>query len=305
MSEEAMNMTTTLQSYEQADCAARAATDAGQPRAARLYTYCIIDALDGPGPGGAAADCFGETGVGGAEVFTICHDGIAAVVSATAEEKLEITRQNAVAHQRVMEAAMRQGHTVLPVRFNTIADDVADKPARQRVINHVLIGRRQEILGLLLKMGPLVELGVKALWTDIEAVFKAIVNGDPKIQSLRSRVFGGSAGAVGAEREGKGNVSGMARLGEMVKDALEAEKSKAQSALLNRLTPLAVDYRVNKTFGDPMFANLALLVEKTRQDEVQAALSDFEAGQAGRAKLRCVGPLPACNFLELVITWDD
>lgn len=301
-----MNMTTTLQSYEQADSTALEAPDAGQPRAARLYTYCIIDALDGLGPGGAAADCFGETGVGGAEVFTIRHDGIAAVVSATAEEKLEITRQNAVAHQRVMEAAMRQGHTVLPVRFNTIADDVADKPARQRVINHVLIGRRQEILGLLLKMGPLVELGVKALWTDIEAVFKAIVNGDPKIQSLRSRVFGSSAvGAMGAEREGKGNVSGMARLGERVKDALEAEKSKAQSALLNRLTPLAVDYRVNKTFGDPMFANLALLVDKTRQDEVEAALSDFEAGQAGMARLRCVGPLPTCNFLELVITWDD
>jgi len=305
MSERVMNMTTTLQSYEQADSAALAATDTGQPQAARLYTYCIIDAVDGPDGPQAEAESFGETGVGGAEVFTIRHNGIAAVVSATAEEKLEITRQNAVAHQRVMEAAMRQRHTVLPVRFNTIADDVADKPARQRVINHVLIGRRQEILGLLSKMGPLVELGVKALWTDIEAVFKAIVTCNPEIQSLRNKVLGGGGGAVGATRAGKGIVSGMARLGEMVKDALEAEKNKTQAALLDRLTPLTVDYRANKTFGDPMFANLALLVDKTRQDEVQAALSDFEAGLGGRAKLRCVGPLPACNFLELVITWDD
>ena len=54
-----------------------------------------------------------------------------------------------------------------------------------------------------------------------------------------------------------------------------------------------------------MFANLALLVDKSRQDGVEAALSAFEAQQAGQAKLRCVGPLPPCNFLELVITWDD
>jgi hypothetical protein len=54
-----------------------------------------------------------------------------------------------------------------------------------------------------------------------------------------------------------------------------------------------------------MFANLAILVEKTRQSDVEAVLSAFEAEQAGQAKLRCVGPLPPCNFLELVITWDD
>jgi hypothetical protein len=68
---------------------------------------------------------------------------------------------------------------------------------------------------------------------------------------------------------------------------------------------MATDFRKNKTFGDPMFANLALLVDKSRQNDIVAALSTFEAEQAGQVKLRCVGPLPPCNFLELVITWDD
>ena len=54
-----------------------------------------------------------------------------------------------------------------------------------------------------------------------------------------------------------------------------------------------------------MFANLAILVDKSRQEDVQAALSDFQTEQAGQARLRCVGPLPPCNSLELVITWDD
>jgi hypothetical protein len=38
---------------------------------------------------------------------------------------------------------------------------------------------------------------------------------------------------------------------------------------------------------------------------VEAALSAFEARQSGGLRIRCVVPLPPCNFLELVITWDD
>jgi hypothetical protein len=63
--------------------------------------------------------------------------------------------------------------------------------------------------------------------------------------------------------------------------------------------------RSNKALGDPMFANLALLVRKEQQDGVQAVLSAFEAEQAGQAKLRFVGPLPPCSFVELVICWED
>jgi len=68
---------------------------------------------------------------------------------------------------------------------------------------------------------------------------------------------------------------------------------------------VAAEVRKNKTFGDPMFANLALLVDKAQQPAVEAVLSAFEARQAGAVKLRCVGPLPPSNFVELVITWDD
>ena len=54
---------------------------------------------------------------------------------------------------------------------------------------------------------------------------------------------------------------------------VEAARRRLEAALLHRLSPLSRDFRKNKTFGDPMFANLAILVEKSRQDEVAAALS--------------------------------
>ena len=238
-------------------------------------------------------------GANGAEVVAVEHEGIAALVSPTALDKLEISRGNAIAHQRVMEAAMQRGHTVLPVRFNTIAEPKPGKSARQRIIDHVLVGRRGEIHGLLATMKPLVEMGVKGLWTDMEAVFRDIVSASPEIQSCRKKLLGGPG------RKTQPNVTSQIKLGEMVKKALECRKLQAQNALLERLKPLAADFRVNKTFGDPMFANLAILIDKSRQDQVADVLSAFESQQGCPSKLRYVGPLPPCNFLELVITWED
>lgn len=289
-------MTTAMLTNEYRVEAKPTCSPADQPRAPRRYIYCLVDCH--------AQAISGLTGIeGNSEVFVVAHEGIAAVVSATSAEKLEISRGNALAHQRVMEAVMHRGHTVLPVKFNTIAEDKGGKSAEERIVDHVLVGRRKEILGLLSTMGPLVELGVKGLWTDMEAVFRNIVESSPEIQSLRKKLT--ASGGPGAAGKRPPNMTSQIKLGELVKKALEARKCDMEASLRGRLTPLVKDSRRNKTFGDPMFANLALLVEQLRQNEVEAALSAFEAEQASNVKLRCVGPLPPCNFLELIITWDD
>lgn len=267
-----------------------------EPQGDRRYLYCIIDSNE--------PVTLGPIGIGdGAQVVTVEHQGVSALVSTTASDKLEISRGNAIAHQRVMEAAMQRGYTVLPVRFNTIAEPKAGKTAQQRIIDHVLVGRRDEIHRLMATMKPLVEMGVKGLWTNMEAVFRGIVTGNATIQSCHKKLL--AAAGRGSMGRSQANVNEQVRLGEMVKKALEARKLESQAALLERLKPLAADFRINKTFGDPMFANLAILIGKSRQDEVADALSAFEARQAYPSKLRYVGPLPPCNFLELVITWDD
>jgi hypothetical protein len=267
-----------------------------EPQGERQYLYCIVDTGE--------AVTLGPVGIGdGTQVLAVEHEGIAALVSATALDKLEISRGNAIAHQRVMETAMQRGQTVLPVRFNTIAEPKPDKTAQQRIIDHVLVGRRDEIRGLMATMKPLVEMGVKGLWTNMEGVFRDIVSASAEIQSCRKKLLGGLFNKTPGK--GQANVTMQIKLGEMVKKALEACKLQAENALLERLKPLAVDFRVNKTFGDPMFANLAILIDKSRQDEVADVLSAFEARQGCPSKLRYVGPLPPCNFLELVITWED
>jgi hypothetical protein len=269
-----------------------------------------------------------------AEVFALPHEGIAAVVSSTATEKFEISRDNTLAHQRVLEAVMQRGHTVLPVRFDTLAEDKPDRaasgPARtdaeSRIVNHVLVQRRDEFNDLLALYRDRVELGVKGLWTDMNAVFAEIVNENGEIRLLRKRALSGaSPGAFRAAPVRKRPSSAVnrsltvaalnmpltARLGELVKKTLDTKKSAAESELLNHLAGTILEARKNKSFGDPMFANLALLVEKSRQDDLAAALSAIEDAsataleQCHRVRLKLVGPMPPFNFVELVITWDD
>lgn len=283
---------TTTQSRESQTQAQANGPATGVQQGTRRYIYCIVDCES---PASLEQVGIEES----ADVFAVPHDGIAALVSVTAVEKLDITRGNAIAHQRVMEAAMQRGCTVLPVKFNTIAEDKRDKPATQRIIDHVLAGRRQEIQGLLTTMRPLVELGVKGLWTGMAAVFHGLVEASAEIQALRGKLL------ARGQRPSAANMAAQIKLGDMVKKALEAKKLEMEASLLRCLKPLIRDVRKNKTFGDPMFANLAILVDKSRQSEIEGVLSAFEAQQAGQIKLRCVGPLPPCNFLELVITWDD
>ncbi len=263
----------------------------------RRYIYCIIDCDH--------ETRFGPIGIDQAspEVFTIPYEGLAVAVSATRLDKFDISRGNMLGHQRVMETMMQRGHTVLPVKFNTIAEDKAGNLADSRIIEQVLAGRMDELSALLATMSTRVELGVKALWPDMDAVFRCIVSDNPNIKSLRGRLLAATRG--GSARPRSNLMAAQVRLGEMVKNALEARKGDAEKELTSRLAGIAADVRKNKTFGDAMFANLALLVEKTRQEEISSTLSAFEAEQDGQVRLRCIGPVPPSNFVELVIQWDD
>ena len=79
------------------------------------YIYCII-----------ASDCdtnLGPIGVGGRGdlVSTIGFDGLSMVVSDHPLSRFVVNPENMLAHQMVIEAAMKEFSSILPIRFGTIA----------------------------------------------------------------------------------------------------------------------------------------------------------------------------------------
>jgi len=253
------------------------------------YIYCII--------GAGEERTFGYPAIGSRadEVYSISHQDIGAVISASPVVKYPISRENTIAHQRILEELVND-FTVLPVKFSTVAGGKNGLSAAERIREEVLKARYGEFKDLLIKMDGRVELGVKAFWVDMPAIFQEIVDENSDIKSLRQKL---------ASKRAVQPLGEQATLGEMVKNALDRKKAREERNILNVLKEGAVDWRSNKVFGDVMITNSAFLVEKSRMEEFDGLVDKLDAAYDGRMKFKYVGPVPPINFVELAITFED
>lgn len=232
---------------------------------------------------------FGKMGIGDRndEVHIVCYQGIGAVISLSPIVKYPITRTNTMAHQMVMEEAMKH-YSLLPVRFGTIGEGV------DLIRERVLKARYGEFKDLLGYMEDKIELGLKILWTNMEAVYQEIVDENRDIRLLKQRFM---TQKVGLQRDQQ------IQLGEMVKKALDAKRMREEKAILNLFKNFWVEHKTNNTFGDQMITNSAFLVPKERVTMFDEAVNRLSSMDDGRMKFKYVGPVPPCNFVEIVVKW--
>ncbi len=79
-------------------------------------------------------------GIGGRgdELYSICFNDIAAVVSNSPIIRYKVSRENTLAHEKAIEEVMKE-YTVLPVRFATITEDEEKvKKAKSIIINTII-----------------------------------------------------------------------------------------------------------------------------------------------------------------------
>jgi len=90
----------------------------------------------------------------------------------------------------------------------------------------------------------------------------------------------------------------------MVRDALNAKREKLKNVIMGVLKKASCDSRVNKDFGDNMIVNGAFLVEKSKVKEFDNYLDVLDENYKPNVKFKYIGPVPPCNFVEIVITWE-
>lgn len=242
-----------------------------------IYLYCII--------GTGEAVNFGDIGIGGRgdAVTTAGYKDISAVISKSNERKYSLSRENLLSHQRVIERVMKD-YTVLPVRFSTIADNIEG-------IHEVLRKRYEEFSNLLRDMDNKIELGIKAVWKDMDAVFQEILQEDEEIKRLRDRT------AVMPTYGDRIN------LGKMVQAGLKSKKETEADKMMSSLKTISVDTRDNQVYGDNMVLNAAFLVDMARIKEFDTMVQTIDADYRARMRLKYVGPVPPFNFVNIVVEW--
>ena len=244
------------------------------------YLYCIIESNDSRN--------FGPIGIGrrGDIVSTIGYRDIAAVISSSPMTRYVIDRDNLTAHEKVIEDVMKD-YTVLPVRFCTIA-------ASAEEVRTLLLRRYREFKGLLRDMDNKVEMGLKALWHDMNRVFAEIAEKNSEVRRLKKKAEG---------RAGKAGGTGGVALGMAVKEALEAKGAAEAAKILSAFKRTALDIRTNDLHGDRMLLNAALLIDRSREKLCDNLVEDLAAANSEWVDFKYVGPAPPFNFVNIVVKW--
>lgn len=241
------------------------------------YAYCII--------GARQERNFGPIGIDGREVLTIGYEDLTMVVSNYPLTRIKATEENMLAHVRVIEKVMREFDSVLPIRFGTIAAS-ADE------IRNLLDRRLGEFKIALRDLDHKVELGVKGTWVDMDVIFKEIVKENAEIRKMKEKLQNDAAAK---------NIQKKSDAGKLVEAALQKKKATEAEEIIERLRRTSVSYKLNKTFGDEMFINAAFLVDKGREKEFDNIMCDLSEEFKKRIKFVYAGPLPAFNFVNIII----
>ena len=243
------------------------------------YIYCIIETMQERN--------FGPIGIGGRgdEVLTIGYGDLSMVVSNHPVTKFVVSRENLLAHEKVIEEVMKEFESILPVRFGTVAPS-ADE------IRNLLDRRNSEFRNLLKDMNNKVELGIKGVWKNMEIIFREIAVEDKDIEHVKRKMERSKD-----QKDRKTTID----IGRMVEKALQKKKEAEAETIVNILRKASIDYRLNRTVLEEMFINAAFLIDRGREKEFDNILEDLGGRYYDRTEFRYTGPFPVFNFLNIVI----
>lgn len=244
------------------------------------YIYCII-----------ASDYdvnLGPIGVGGRGdlVSTIGFDGLCMLVSDHPISRFVVDPENMLAHQKVIEAAMKEFKSVLPIRFGTIA-------ATPDEIRNLLNRRYSEFMELLRQFENKVELNVRGTWKNLGNIYKEIDQENAKLHNIKSELEKIDDKEIRNQK--------IIDVGNLVNLALVEKKMAETELILDAFKRSVFEYKLNKTSGEGMFMNAAFLVNSGRKVEFDHIMADLSSKYDDRSDFVYTVQLPIFNFIDLRI----
>jgi hypothetical protein len=252
-----------------------------------IYLYCLTRS-DDEDPFNLAVKGIGGRGD---EVYSVSFLDLAFAVSDSHVGGYETSRANTMSHQLVCEGLMKEGRTVVPVRFGTIAEPT--KSTAEEKITALLRRRYGELHEVLREMEQKDEQGLKVFWRK-ERLFQDIVRENREIRRMRDY--------LATHPHSHHN---RIELGTLVSNAIEAKRDVDARLVARALSPLAERYQTNKILMDMMVLNAAFLVHTSRVGEFDRQVDKLDVKYGDRMIFKYVGPVPPFNFVELVIHWEE
>lgn len=239
------------------------------------YVYGVIEAKQ--------PLSFGKIGIGGARepVYTVNFQDIAAIVSKTSVYIFDPTRENALAHEHVIESVMKT-YTIIPMSFGTVFRTDND-------IREVLRSIYVSLKDVLKQMENKLEFGLKVNW-DRDRVLEELKDADEEIRRFHQEI---------TRKHLQSTYFARMQLGRMIDKALSERSARYVRDIYEALRGVCVASRDNKPIGDKMIMNAAFLVERDREREFDKAVNKIAKQYGDLLNFKYTGPWPPYNFVNI------
>jgi hypothetical protein len=215
------------------------------------------------------------------EVWLVESGDVAAIVGDAPEDDPKETRNQALGHARVLEAAVRDA-PVVPMRFGVMCQN------DEEVTSGILEDRHDQLAELLDQLEGHVELVLKVTYHENE-LLQEILESEPEAAQLRDAVKQGSEQETYDQR---------VRLGELISNAIEQRRERDSGELLDELEEVVLAAQSEPPEKEMMVLNAPLLVERGRIEELESAVEDMADERADRMHFKLLGPMPAYHFID-------
>lgn len=219
----------------------------------------------------------------GLEVRIVESGDLGAIVGPVPRNDARATRDQALAHSRVLEAAVADA-PVVPFRFGMISSGGDDEVRRDLLDTY-----HDQLAPLLEQLQGVVQMTLKVDYRE-EVLLREILDSEPEIAQLRETVRQMPEDAARNDR---------IRLGELINAAVETRRQRDAAEILQALEGKAAGASPNELEREYMVLNEAFLIERERRQEFEQAVDAVADTRTDRMQFRLLGPMPAYNFIDL------
>jgi hypothetical protein len=256
-----------------------------------LYLYAVTDAAslaDAPTAREAAAEgaeaedeaAIPAEGIQGAPIDTLAEGDLAVVCSPMEGTPPRPRRKHLKAHHDTVRALHAHG-PVLPMAFGVVADDEATVRAFLREHAATLAEQVEHVRG----RG---EVSFRARW-DVDDIFAYFVARYDDLRALRDEMA----------ETGEPSRPAMIALGEAFAKRLAAERQAIRADLEGHLADVCVAVAENEPRNETEAVNLALLVDRARTDDLDAAIEAAAEDFPDELVFRYTPPVAPYSFANV------
>lgn len=224
---------------------------------------------------------FDVPGIDGCAVYCVSKNGVAAVVSDCARQKIRPERAHLAAHKEVLKRLM-QDATVLPIAFGMIAGDVVE-------VRRMLSRNKSLFQEQLDRVAGNVEMGLRVTW-DVPNIFEYFIDRHAELREARDRLMGNQREV---RQEDK------LELGQLFDRLLNDDRAAHHQTLAEALEPCCTEIKSSPARTLKEVVNLNCLVArddpKRLEDAVFKAAGQFDNNYAFDLN----GPWAPHNFVEM------